>query len=62
MDEPFGALDAQTRLALQLQLMEVLTEEQKTVLSDYPFSRRSDLSVQSNPDHFCTPVANPSGR
>ena len=32
MDEPFGALDAQTRLALQLQLMEVLTEEQKTVL------------------------------
>jgi NitT/TauT family transport system ATP-binding protein len=32
MDEPFGALDAQTRLALQLQLMEVLTEERKTVL------------------------------
>jgi NitT/TauT family transport system ATP-binding protein len=32
MDEPFGALDAQTRLALQLQLMEVLTAERKTVL------------------------------
>ena len=32
MDEPFGALDAQTRLALQLQLMEVLTKERKTVL------------------------------
>jgi len=32
MDEPFGALDAQTRLALQLQLMEVLTAERKTAL------------------------------
>jgi len=32
LDEPFGALDAQTRLALQLQLMEVLTAERKTVL------------------------------
>lgn len=36
MDEPFGVLDAQTRLALQLQLMEVLTAERKTAL-DYTF-------------------------
>ncbi len=32
MDEPFGALDAQTRLAMQLLLMELLQEERKTVL------------------------------
>ena len=32
MDEPFGALDAQTRLAMQLLLMELLQKERKTVL------------------------------
>ena len=32
MDEPFGALDAQTRLAMQLLLMQLLQEERKTVL------------------------------
>ena len=32
MDEPFGALDAQTRLAMQILLMELLQEERKTVL------------------------------
>jgi NitT/TauT family transport system ATP-binding protein len=32
MDEPFGALDAQTRLAMQLLLIELLQQERKTVL------------------------------
>ena len=32
MDEPFGALDAQTRSNMQTQLLEVLEEKRKTVL------------------------------
>lgn len=32
MDEPFGPLDAQTRLLLQLQLLELWAEERKTVI------------------------------
>lgn len=32
MDEPFGPLDAQTRLLLQSQLLELWQEEQKTVI------------------------------
>ena len=32
MDEPFGALDAQTRSNMQTQLLEVLQKERKTVL------------------------------
>ena len=32
MDEPFGALDAQTRLAMQLLLMKLMQEERKTAL------------------------------
>lgn len=32
MDEPFGALDAQTRLAMQLLLMDLLQTERKTIL------------------------------
>jgi NitT/TauT family transport system ATP-binding protein len=32
MDEPFGALDAQTRLAMQLLLMQLMQEERKTAL------------------------------
>jgi len=32
MDEPFGALDAQTRSNMQLQLLEALQEKRKTVL------------------------------
>ena len=32
MDEPFGALDAQTRLAMQVQLMDLLVSERKTVM------------------------------
>jgi NitT/TauT family transport system ATP-binding protein len=32
MDEPFGPLDAQTRLILQNQLLELWQEERKTVI------------------------------
>jgi ABC-type nitrate/sulfonate/bicarbonate transport system ATPase subunit len=32
MDEPFGALDAQTREHLQLQLMDINTREKKTTI------------------------------
>lgn len=32
MDEPFGPLDAQTRLLLQIQLLELWREEKKTVI------------------------------
>ena len=32
MDEPFGPLDAQTRLLLQMQLLELWREERKTVI------------------------------
>ncbi|GAB2187805.1 ABC transporter ATP-binding protein [Roseibium sp. LAB1] len=32
MDEPFGPLDAQTRLLLQMQLLELWREEKKTVI------------------------------
>jgi len=32
MDEPFGPLDAQTRLLLQMQLLELWTEEKRTVV------------------------------
>ena len=32
MDEPFGALDAQTRLAMQILLMDLLLHERKTVM------------------------------
>jgi NitT/TauT family transport system ATP-binding protein len=32
MDEPFGPLDAQTRLLLQMQLLELWSEERKTVV------------------------------
>ena len=32
MDEPFGALDAQTRLAMQILLMDLLLSERKTVM------------------------------
>ncbi len=32
MDEPFGPLDAQTRLLLQMQLLELWAEERKTVI------------------------------
>ncbi len=32
MDEPFGALDAQTRLAMQMLLMDLMQKERKTVL------------------------------
>lgn len=32
MDEPFGALDAQTRSTMQIQLLEALQEKRKTVL------------------------------
>jgi len=65
MDEPFGALDAQTRLALQLQLMEVLTEEQKTVLlithsvEEAIFLSNRILIISARPSRILTEVVVP---
>lgn len=40
MDEPFGALDAQTRVQLQTELLETWEHEQKTCFSSRMMWRR----------------------
>ena len=51
LDEPFGALDAQTKLQMQEWLMQLWSDFQENRGVRHPRRRGGDLSVRRNPRH-----------
>ena len=51
LDEPFGALDAQTKLQMQEWLMQLWSDFNKTVRVRHPRRRGGDLSLRRDPRH-----------
>ena len=55
LDEPFGALDAQTRVLMQKQLLDLYREFEADRAAGHPRHRRGDRAVR--PDRRCCPRA-----
>ena len=60
MDEPFGALDAHTRILMQRELLRIWEKNMKTVLFVTHSVDEGHLSCRSNPGHVSS--ARPSQR
>lgn len=61
LDEPFGALDAQTRVQLQTELLNTWEQEKKTA-SYYTRCRRGNHSCTACCNHECPPGTNQEDR
>lgn len=55
LDEPFGALDAQTRVQLQTELLNTWEQEKKDLLLYYTRCRRGNHSCTACCNHECPP-------